>query len=188
MKLIIGLGNPAEKYKNNRHNIGFIAIEQLGKDLGISIDKRKKFCLFGKGKFSGKDLILLKPLTFMNLSGEAIVYLANYYNIPTDDIIVIHDDCSIPVGKLKIKRDGSDGGHNGIKSVIYSLNDKNFIRIKLGIGSPPDGMALEDYVLSNFTREEIPVIQETVQKASDAIKTIITFSLQKAMNEFNRKS
>ena len=136
MKLIVGLGNPGKKYERNRHNIGFMAIDRYAKSRGIPLDIKKKKAVYGRGITDGRDIILLKPQTFMNLSGEAVLYLASFLKITTPDITVILDDTELPFGQIRIRKSGGTGGHNGVKSLINSLKSENFPRIRFGIGRP----------------------------------------------------
>ncbi|MCD6300241.1 MAG: aminoacyl-tRNA hydrolase [Dehalococcoidales bacterium] len=189
MKLVVGLGNPGKQYEKNRHNVGFMAIDVFANkhDIGLSVKKKK--ALFGKGRFNGEEVILLKPQTFMNLSGEAVLYLASFLKIKSEDIIVVADDSDLPLGMIRIRKNGSSGGHNGIKSLIYSLKTSNFPRVRIGIGRPPEDSRVElsDYVLQDFTEEEFKVIRSILDDVADALYIIITSSIDQAMNKYNRK-
>ncbi len=189
MKLIVGLGNPGRMYENNRHNVGFMIIDLFAKRHNIKLSTKKKKTVFGRGKYEGTDLILLKPQTFMNLSGEAVLYLASFLKIKTTDIIVIADDTELALGKIRIRRSGSSGGHNGIKSLIYSLKSENFLRIKFGIGKPAADLEIDlcDYVLGNFPSSEKEVLEQELKKVVDALGVVITDSITSAMNQYNNK-
>ena len=152
MYLIAGLGNPGKQYENTRHNAGFMALDALADQLGTSIEEKKHKALCGKGLIGGEKVILLKPQTFMNLSGESIRAAADFYKVDPDHIIVIYDDISLEPGQLRIRKKGSAGGHNGIKSIIAHLGTQEFPRIKVGVGAKPDRMDLADYVLGHFPR------------------------------------
>lgn len=168
MKLIVGLGNPTKEYENTRHNIGFMAVDALGDKSGIRIDTLKHKALIGKGVIGGQKVILAKPVTYMNLSGEAVREISDYYKIPAEDILIIFDDISLDVGRMRIRKKGSAGGHNGIKSIIAHLGTTDFPRIKVGIGAKKEGQDLADYVLGKFSkadRETLTTVLSDVIKA-----------------------
>ena len=156
MYIIAGLGNPGLRYANSRHNIGFIALDMLADKLGIEVKKAKHKALIGEGFYQGEKILLAKPQTYMNLSGESILDLRNWYKVKDSRIIIIYDDIDLDVGVVRIRPSGSAGTHNGMKSIIYQLNSQDFPRVRLGIGRPPEGWDLKDYVLSTFKDEEIP--------------------------------
>ncbi|MDD6400511.1 MAG: aminoacyl-tRNA hydrolase [Lachnospiraceae bacterium] len=185
MKIIIGLGNPTEKYQGTRHNVGFSAIYNISDKFDIKVDTKKHKALIGKGIIGGEKVILAMPMTYMNLSGESVRELVDYYKCDPDDIIVIYDDISLDVGKLRIRTKGSAGGHNGIKNIIAHLGTQEFTRIKIGVGEKPKQMDLADYVLGRFSEAERPVIREGVDRACKAVEMIISNGPDKAMNEFN---
>lgn len=187
-KLIIGLGNPGEEYKNHRHNIGFIIIDKLAQNLSLKFDNNKKKSLFTRAKLNNTDFILLKPQTFMNLSGESAIYISKFFNIKPEDIIVIYDDMDIPFGTFKIKKGGSSGGHNGIKSLIAQLQTDDFIRVRVGIGRPSFGKKVNDYVLSSFSKSERENIDNDLgENVIEAIKTILFESYTIAQNKYNKR-
>lgn len=188
MWLIVGLGNPGKTYSKTRHNLGFMVLDALSYKFSIPIDNESKNYIYGKGTIQGKDVILAKPLTFMNRSGLAVKSLLGKF-ITIKDIIVIHDDLDLNTGILKIKRNGSSGGHKGIESIIENIGTKDFIRVRLGIGRPEVSGSLrpEDYVLSNFTRREQPLIKKNIEKAVDAIGMIIDKGFSYAQNKFHRE-
>ena len=187
-KLIIGLGNPGEEYKNHRHNIGFIIIDKLAQNLSLKFDNNKKKSLFTRTKLNNIDLILLKPQTFMNLSGESAIYISKFFNAKTEDIIVVYDDMDIPFGTFRIKKGGSSGGHNGIKSLIAQLQTDDFIRVRVGIGRPSFGKKVNDYVLSSFSKSERENIDNDLgENVIEAIKTILFESYTIAQNKYNKR-
>lgn len=187
-KLVIGLGNPGEEYKNHKHNIGFIIIDKLAQNLSLKFDNNKKKSLFTRAKLNNTDFILLKPQTFMNLSGESAIYISKFFNIKPEDIIVIYDDMDIPFGTFKIKKGGSSGGHNGIKSLIAQLQTDDFIRLRVGIGRPSFGKKVNDYVLSSFSKSERENIDNDLgENVIEAIKTILFESYTIAQNKYNKR-
>lgn len=185
MYLIAGLGNPGREYEGTRHNIGFDTITRLCDIHKIKLDERKHKGLCGKGMIGGEKVLLVQPQTFMNLSGECIREAADFYKIDRDHIIIIYDDISIPVGKLRVRAKGSAGGHNGMKSIIAHLGSEEFARIRIGVGEKPAGWDLADHVLGRFPAEELPVLRETVGKAADAVEFILMDGVGAAMNRFN---
>jgi peptidyl-tRNA hydrolase len=187
MHIIIGLGNPTDKYQATRHNIGWDAITRLSDDYRISLDFNKHKAICGKGFIEGEKVILAKPLTYMNLSGESVRELVDFYKITPEELIVIYDDISLDVGQLRIRKKGSAGGHNGIKSIISHLGTEEFPRIKVGVGDKPRDWDLADYVLSRFQAEEQPIIREALKDTSDACRMIITSGIDAAMNQYNKK-
>ena len=185
MKIIIGLGNPKREYEGTRHNVGFSAIYSISDAYGIKVDTKKHKALIGKGIIEGEKVILAMPQTFMNLSGESVRELVDFYKAGPEDIIVIYDDISLDVGKLRIRTKGSAGGHNGIKNIIAHLGTDEFTRIKVGVGEKPARMDLADYVLGRFNKNELETIRESVERATKAVATIISDGEQAAMNSFN---
>ncbi len=188
MFIIAGLGNPTKEYDNTRHNIGFAAIDALADKYNIFVMDIKNKALTGKGVINGQKVILVKPLTFMNLSGESIRPLADYYKIDVEtQLIVISDDISLPPGQIRVRKKGSAGGHNGLKNIIKNLGSEGFQRIRIGVGEKPKGYDLADYVLGHFSKEEKPLMEEGVEKAVKAAEIMLTGDVDQAMNEFNRK-
>ena len=185
MKLIVGLGNPGREYELTRHNIGFMAIDELAKRWNISLNEQKFKGVFGAGFVNGEKVILLKPLTYMNLSGESIRPLMDYYKIDVEDFVVMYDDLDIPVGKLRLRMKGSAGGHNGVKSTISHLGTQEFQRIRMGIDRPKNGMKVVEYVLGRFTSEEIPDVNHSIEKAADACEEWLNKPFLQIMNTFN---
>ncbi len=187
MYIIIGLGNPTSQYQATRHNVGWDAITRLSDDFQIPLDFKKHKAICGKGYIEGEKVVLAQPVTYMNLSGESVRELVDFYKVPPQNIIVIYDDISLEVGQLRIRKKGSAGGHNGIKSIISHLGTDEFPRIKVGVGDKPKDWDLADYVLSRFQPEEQPVIREALKDSSEACKMIITSGVEAAMNIYNRK-
>lgn len=187
MKLIVGLGNPTNKYEGTRHNVGFDVIDKMADEYGIGLDVIKHKGMYGKGKIDGQTVILLKPMTFMNLSGESVSQVATYYKIASSDIIVVYDDINLDVGRLRVRGKGSAGGHNGIKNIIANLHTEEFPRVRVGVGMKPPRMDLADYVLSHFSNEDRKLVDESYDKAIKAIALLVNDELDKAMNEYNGK-
>ncbi len=188
MYLIIGLGNPGSKYEPTRHNVGFVTLDFLSNRHNIKITKLKHKALIGEGEISGEKVVLMKPQTFMNLSGESVLDIVNWHKIEPDKIIVIYDDVDIAVGKVRIRPSGSAGSHNGMKSIIHLLKNQNFTRIRIGIGKQPDYMDLGDYVLSRFAADEIEPMEAAVRTAVFAIEDILKVGLNNAMNKHNKQN
>ena len=188
MFIIAGLGNPTLQYEGTRHNVGFDVIDMLADRYNISVDGRKGRALVGKGIIEGQKVLLVKPQTYMNLSGESLRELVNYYKIDEEhELLVIYDDISLDVGQLRIRKKGSAGGHNGIKNIIANLGTDVFPRIKIGVGEKPKKYDLADYVLGRFPGEEEPVIREALEKTTKACCEIITADVTSAMNKYNNK-
>ncbi len=188
MFLIVGLGNPGKDYENTRHNIGFDVIDKLAEQENIGVLEKKHKALFGKGYIEGQKVILAKPQTYMNLSGESIRELIDYYKIDEkEELIVISDDISLEPGQLRVRKKGSAGGHNGLKNIIQHLGHDEFIRVRMGVGEKPKGYDLADYVLGHFNKEEQKVMEDAAEMAADAIRTIIKEDVDAAMNRFNGK-
>ena len=188
MFIIAGLGNPDEKYQGTRHNVGFDVVDRLAEKYQIAVDTKNHRALIGKGVFEGQKVLLAKPQTYMNLSGESIRSLVEYYKIdPEEELLVIYDDISLEVGQLRIRRKGSAGGHNGIKNIIAQLGTDTFQRIKVGVGEKPKGYDLAAYVLGHFHGEDLELMEEGYEKAISATEEILKGEIDAAMNEYNRK-
>ena len=188
MYIIAGLGNPTLQYEGTRHNVGFDVIDTLADKYNISVDARKSRAFIGKGMIEGQKVILVKPQTYMNLSGESIRGLVDYYKIDVEhELLVIYDDISLDVGQLRIRKKGSAGGHNGIKNIIANLGTQNFPRIKVRVGENPKKYDLADYVLSHFSKAERELMEEGYQKAVKAVEMLLDGEMEAAMNEYNRK-
>lgn len=188
MFIIAGLGNPSAQYEGTRHNVGFDVIDRLSEKYNISVDSKKHRALIGKGVIAGQKVILAKPQTFMNLSGESIRSIVDYYKVdPELELLVIYDDISLDVGQLRIREKGSAGGHNGIKNIIAQLGTQVFPRIKIGVGEKPKGYDLADYVLGHFSKAERELMEEGYEGASDAVEMILAGDIGGAMSRYNRK-
>lgn len=185
MYLIVGLGNPEEEYSNTRHNMGFDTINKLAKKLNIEVNKKKFKALYGSGIVNGQKIILIKPQTYMNLSGEAIIEFKNFYKIDSKDIIVIYDDLDIEPGKIKIRKKGGPGTHNGMKSVVSNLQTEDFPRIRIGIGEPTYKNDLLNFILTKIPSEEYEVLEKATENAANAIVDIISNGIDTAMNKYN---
>ena len=184
--LIVGLGNPGKEYERSRHNCGFRALDILAKDLNCSIDRGKFQGLYGQTVYRGKKLYLLKPMTYMNLSGRSVLQLSAYFSIPPQRIIVLFDDISLEPGRLRVRADGSAGGHNGIKSIIQELGSQSFPRVKIGVGAKPHpDYDLADWVLSSFSAQEEKALSVSLPNAAQAALAIIDHGVPEAANRFN---
>jgi len=183
MWVIAGLGNPGKKYSRTRHNIGFMVVEEVARRHSINLKDRKGY-VFGKGSIDAHPLLIVKPLLYMNLSGPIIKKILRRFSIVPEHLITVYDDLDIQIGKLKIKKKGSSGGHKGIESIIQHISSQEFVRLKVGIGRE-EGIPAEDYVLSKFKRRELPVIKQMIHKAADSVEIIVTDGVDRAMNIFN---
>ncbi len=187
MYIIAGLGNPGKQYEHTRHNVGFEVIDRLAERMGISMEEKKHKALCGRGVLEGEKVVLLKPQTFMNLSGESVRAAADYYKVPPQQVLVIYDDISLEPGQLRIRAKGSAGGHNGMKNIIAHLGTQEYPRVRVGIGDKPRGMDLADYVLSRFSKGEQEKMEQAFEEAAEAAAMIAGQGLDKAMNHFNQK-
>ena len=186
MYVIVGLGNPGRKYEQTRHNIGFITLDQLAEKYGIRINRIKHKALIGEGQIAGDKVVLVKPQTYMNLSGNSVREVVSFYKLDTKDLIVVYDDIDLPAGRIRIRERGSAGTHNGMRSVIYDLADDDFPRVRIGIGGERR-MELADYVTGGFRKEEKEVMEDAVLRAVEALECIVEKGVPAAMNLFNRK-
>lgn len=186
MYIIAGLGNPGKQYAQTRHNVGFDTIDILADKYNISVDTKKHKALCGKGMIEGQKVVLAKPQTFMNLSGESVRELVDFYKIdPEEELIVIYDDISLEPGKIRIRKKGSAGGHNGIKNIIAQLGTQNFQRIKVGVGEKPKGWDLADYVLGHFSKEGRGLVDDALKRVAGAVELMVQGEVDQAMNQFN---
>ena len=183
--LIAGLGNPGKDYRHTRHNIGFMVIDHLSNELKIPVKKVKQKSLIGIGKLDNKEILLVKPQTFMNNSGESIAPLMRYYKVPHQNLMVIHDDLDLPFGIIRIRPTGGTSGQKGMKSIIEKIGSQEFPRIRMGIGRPPGHMDPVDFVLENFSKDQLSILENILEDATNAIKTFIIDGLNKAMNTYN---
>lgn len=188
MYIVVGLGNPTREYKGTRHNVGFDAIDVIADKYKIDVSSKKHKAVYGAGYIEGYKTALVKPQTFMNLSGESVREFIDYYKCDVEEeLIVLYDDIDLDVGQLRIRKKGSAGGHNGIKNIIAHLNTQSFNRIKIGVGEKPKGMDLADYVLGHFSKSDRVFIDETLINAADAVRLMITENADAAMNVYNKK-
>ena len=187
MYVIAGLGNPGKQYENTKHNIGFTAIDYLADKHGIDINKIKFKALYGEGKIAGEKVILLKPQTYMNLSGESIREIMNFYKLPPENLFVIYDDVDLEMGKIRIRKKGSAGSHNGMKSIIYQLANHDFPRFRVGIDSERKG-DLARYVLGGFSKDNLELIEKAIVNVAEAIEYALKFDIDSAMNIYNKNS
>ena len=185
MYVVVGLGNPGKQYENTRHNVGFNVIDILAKENGISVTKIKHKALIGEGRIGSEKVLLVKPQTYMNLSGETLIDIYNYYKVDMENIIVIYDDIDLDVGKLRIRKKGSAGTHNGMRSIIKCLGAGDFPRIRVGVSKPMKGQDLADFVLSRFKKEEADDLQVGLEKAAKSVDCMIRENIDKAMNQYN---
>lgn len=188
MKLIVGLGNPGREYAATRHNAGFMVIDRLARELGAAVEKKMFKALVGQGQVSGEKVALAKPQTYMNLSGEAVGALLNWYKLTAADLIVIYDDLDLPPGKLRIRPAGGSGGHKGMQSIIQVLGTENFPRVRVGIGRPAvPGFETADYVLSRFAESEAGEVGKSLDLAAEVVRSIVLDGVERAMNLYNRR-
>ncbi len=188
MYVIVGLGNPGKEYENTRHNIGFAVIDMLAERHGIRMQEAKHKGLLGRGMIGGQKVLLVKPLTYMNLSGECIREVLDYYKVDArENLVVLHDDVSLEPGMIRIRKKGSAGGHNGLKNIILHLGHDTFERVKIGVGEKPEGYDLADYVLGHFSKPEKALMVQTARQVCDAVEVILGDGPDAAMNRFNKK-
>ncbi len=190
MKLIIGLGNPGKEYSANRHNIGFLCLNHLAKANRITLDKKQGKARVGFGRIAGSEVVLAKPQTYMNASGQSVILLMQKYQLSVDDLVVIQDDMDLPLGKIRLRKGSSSGGHKGAASIISVLGSQDFVRIRVGIGRPVTEKGSKeqeviDYVLGDFTRDDQPVLDDVIRRVGEAVVCYLTAGLSAAMNQFN---
>jgi len=188
VKIIVGLGNPGTKYRMSRHNIGFQVVDRVAQISHISIRTKRFRSLYGTGWIDFQQVLLSKPMTFMNRSGEAVKKTTDFFHMGMEDVIVVHDDLDLPFGRLRFKQRGGDGGHQGVRSIIERMGGNSFLRLKVGIGRPPRGMDSADYVLDVFDRTEQSLLDQTLSQAAESLKVVLLEGLQKAMNQLQKKS
>lgn len=185
MYIIVGLGNPGKQYENTRHNVGFNVIDILAEEYGISVTKMKHKALIGEGRVGTEKVVLVKPVTYMNLSGESLAEIYNFYKVDTSNIVVIYDDIDLDVGKIRIRKKGSGGTHNGMRSIIKCLGANDFPRVRVGVSKPKPGQDLADFVLSRFRKEESDDVELGLEKAAKAVDVMIRDNIDLAMNKYN---
>lgn len=183
--LLVGLGNPGREYRGNRHNVGFMTIDRCSEAFGIKIGKVQAKALIGIGQWEGRKIILVKPQTYMNLSGDSVGSLLRYYKVPLTQMIVVHDDLDLPVGSLRLRPGGGSAGQKGVASTINKIGTQNFPRLRIGIGRPPGQMDAADYVLQDFSKSDQEIMNPTLDRAVEALKVFIRDGLDAAMNQFN---
>jgi len=187
MKLIVGLGNPGNRYEDTRHNVGFQIVDALAAKAAVALSSTKFNGEFGQGSLKGEKVALLKPQTYMNCSGDSVAPAARFYKVVGDDLIVVHDELDMPLGRLQLRKGGGTGGHHGLDSIVERLGTDDFIRLRVGIGKPETKERTVGHVLGGFSKEEATLWQETAQKAVAAIEALVKVGLAKAMNDFNRR-
>jgi len=187
VKVIVGLGNPGVRYQGNRHNIGFQVADRLAKNNHIPISKKHLKAFYGRGKIDSQEVVLAKPMTFMNRSGEAVRRIVDFFSVDMEDLIVVHDDLDLPFGRLRFKRRGGDGGHQGVRSIIEAMGGNTFLRLKVGVGRPPRGMEVAEYVLCNFDEMQQPHLSEIRSRAAEALVVMLLEGLEAAMNRYQKK-
>ncbi|MCI9269794.1 MAG: aminoacyl-tRNA hydrolase [Dorea sp.] len=188
MFMIVGLGNPTAQYAGTRHNVGFDVIDRIADEYNISVESRKSRAFVGTGMIAGRKALLVKPQTFMNLSGESVRGLVDFYKIDVEtELLVVYDDVSLDVGQLRIRKKGSAGGHNGIKSLLAHLGTNVFLRLKVGVGEKPAQYDLADYVLGHFSKEDRNIMEESYKRAVHAVELLAAGETEQAMNEYNKK-
>lgn len=187
MKVIVGLGNPGRRYANTRHNVGFWVIDCLSDQWRIPVKKEKWKAEVGEGQINGENVLLVKPQTYMNRSGESVQEICRFFQLDLDHLLVIYDDLDLPVGRIRLRAKGSSGGHNGMKSIFAHLKTEKLKRIKIGIGHPEGNADIADYVLSPFPKQELPFIEEAVERSAQAVEDWLRFDFQHAMNQYNQK-
>lgn len=183
MYLVVGLGNPGSEYESTRHNVGFDVVDYMAKEIGVSVSKAKFKGLAGSEMISGEKVIFLKPSTYMNLSGESVKEAADFYKIKPENIIIVYDDVAIDPGKLRIRKSGSAGGHNGMKDIIAKLGTNEFPRVRVGVGAARGNMV--DHVLGRFSKEDRELVDDAIKRAKDAVEEIIKHDVDSAMNKYN---
>ena len=187
LRLVVGLGNPGDAYLKTRHNAGFMVVDEVAEAFSIPLVKRKFDTIFGRGSVDGVEIILIKPMAFMNLSGPPVLKIANYFKILCEDMLAIHDDIDLAFGRLKINEKGGDGGHKGVRSLMDAFGGGDFVRLRVGVGRPEARISAADYVLNGFSAKEIEVLDQITTKARDAVVTILCKGTKEGMNRFNNK-
>ncbi len=186
MKIIVGLGNPGQEYSATKHNVGFMVLDELASRWNITGWRKRSNAEVAEHRLGSETVLLVKPQTYMNLSGTAVGELARWYKVAEEDIVVIFDDMDLPTGKLRLRMKGGSGGHRGIESLLQHLSKDSFLRLRMGIGRPPAGWQVVDYVLSRFTAEEQPLIAAAIKRSAEAVEAIVKDGMNKAMNVFNK--
>lgn len=185
--LIAGLGNPGGKYRNTKHNLGFMVIDELAEHYGVSLAKNRFEANFGAGRIEGEPVILVKPMSFMNLSGRPLIQIANYFKLSGEKMLIVHDDIDLALGRIKIKEKGGHGGHRGLKSIMEAFGEGDFVRLRIGIGRPENELTVSNHVLSNFAKADMHSLARIIGTAREAVITILCKGAKESMNLFNRK-
>lgn len=183
--IIVGLGNPGEQYENTRHNVGYRVVEKVAEKLNIAINKEKFSGMYGEGSYNGKKVMLLKPTTYMNLSGESVCEIVDFYKLPLSELLVVYDDIDIDLGNIRIRPEGSSGTHNGMRNIADMLGSHDFARVRVGTGKPTEGLDLAEYVLGKFNDNEKDIIKKSIDDAAEAVLEILDNGIEKAMNIYN---
>ncbi len=186
--VIAGLGNPDEQYRRSRHNLGFMALDRLGQRHAVGLNQRRFKAHLGRCEIDGQTVMLAEPQTFMNLSGEAVAPILGYFKVEPARLIVIHDELDLPAGTLRVKRGGGHAGNNGIRSIIESLGTGDFVRVRIGVGHPPQGRDAIGYVLQPLTRDELAAFDPVIERAAEAAEAVVAIGVQRAMNQFNQRA
>ena len=187
VRLVVGLGNPGNTYKRTRHNVGFMVLDQIAEDFSIALVKQKFDTVFGRGSVDGVEVVLAKPMAFMNRSGPQVQKITRYYRILSEDMLVVHDDIDLAFGRIKIKEKGGDGGHKGVRSIIDAFGGGGFTRLRIGVGRPEVGISAADHVLGKFSLKEKKVLHRIITEARDAVGTILCKGAKEGMDRFNDK-
>jgi PTH1 family peptidyl-tRNA hydrolase len=187
LRLVVGLGNPGNTYKDTRHNVGFMVVDQIAEDFSITLVKQKFDTVFGRGFVDGVEIVLAKPMDFMNRSGPQIQKISRYFRILSEDMLIVHDDIDLAFGRIKIKEKGGDGGHKGVRSIIDAFGGGGFTRLRIGVGRPEAGISAADHVLGKFIAKEKQVVDRIITAARDAVVTILCKGAKEGMNRFNDK-
>jgi len=187
VRLVVGLGNPGNTYKNTRHNVGFMVVDQIAEDFSIALVKQKFDTVFGRGFVDGVEVVLAKPMDFMNRSGPQVQKISRYFRILSEDMLIVHDDIDLAFGRIKIKEKGGDGGHKGIRSTIDAFGGGEFVRLRIGVGRPESGISAADHVLGKFSLKEKKALHRIITEARDAVVTILCKGAKEGMNRFNDK-
>lgn len=187
VRLVVGLGNPGNTYQRTRHNVGFMVLDQIAEAFSIALVKQKFDTVFGRGSIDGVEVVLAKPMAFMNRSGPQVQKIARYYRILSEDMLVVHDDIDLAFGRIKIKEKGGDGGHKGVRSIIDAFGGGDFVRLRIGVGRPEAGISAADYVLGKFSLKEKKVLHRIITEARDAVVTILCKGAKEGMDRFNDK-
>ena len=187
MKIIVGLGNPGIPYRMSRHNIGFQVVDRLARINRLSVRTKRFGSLYGTGWIDSQQVVLAKPMTFMNRSGEAVKKAADFFHLGIEDLVVVHDDLDLPLGRLRFKRRGGDGGHQGVRSIIERMGGNNFLRLKVGIGRPPQGRDPAEYVLDAFDKIDHSDLDQILSQAAESLKVMLLEGVEKAMNQFQKR-